>query len=141
MATLDTLVALCYLGDMSQAVKLSDELVLDARVIGKAVHRSIARQVEHWAGLGRAIESILQGRQTLALSQIASACPLSECLDSVDAPEGRRRVAEFLENQPYPHYEPALDSPGLLVRIDSDGARTVGRFVHREFQPVKARKK
>lgn len=133
--------ALCYLGNMSQAVKLSDKLVLDARVIGKAVHRSIARQVEYWAGLGRAIESILQGRQTLALSQSASARPLSECLDSVDTPEGRRRVVEFLQSQPYPHYEPASDSPGLLVRIDSDGTRTAGRFVHREFQPVKARKK
>jgi hypothetical protein len=142
MAALDARVALCYLGAMSQAVKLSDKLVLEARVIGKAVHRSIARQVEYWAGLGRAVESILQGRQTLALSQTASAArPLSECLDSVDTPEGRRRVVEFLQSQPYPHYEPAPDSSGLLVRIDSDGKRTVGRFVHREFQPVKARKK
>jgi hypothetical protein len=137
---LDAPVALCYPDPMSQAVKLSDDLVLDARVVGKSVRRSIAAQVEYWAGLGRAIESVLQGRHALALSQ-AAAQPLSECLESVDTPDGRRRVAEFLQSRPYPHYEPAPGSPGLLVRVEQDGTRTLGRFVHREFQPAAAREK
>ena len=59
---------------------------------------------------------------------------LSECLESVDSPEGRRRVAEHLESRPFPHYEPAPDAPGMLVRIEADGTRTVGRFVNRQFQ-------
>jgi hypothetical protein len=126
---------------MSQPVKLSDDLVLDARVIGKITRRSIAAQVEYWAGLGRAIELVLQGRQALALSQVAAARPLSECLDSVDTPEGRHRLAEVLQSRPYPHYEPAPSSPGLLVRVEQDGTRTLGRFVHREFQPAVAREK
>jgi hypothetical protein len=126
---------------MSQPVKLSDDLVLDARVVGKIARRSIAAQVEYWAGLGRAIELVLQGRQALALSQAAAARPLSECLALVDTPDGRRRVAEFLHERPYPHYEPAPGSPGLLVRVEQDGTRTVGRFVHREFQPAVAREK
>ncbi len=122
-------------------MKLSDDLVLDARVIGKIARRSIAAQVEYWAGLGRAIELVLQGRQALALSQAAAARPLSECLDSVDTPEGRHRLAEVLQSRPYPHYEPAPSSPGLLVRVEQDGTRTLGRFVHREFQPAVAREK
>jgi hypothetical protein len=126
---------------MSQPVKLSDDLVLDARVIGKIARRSIAAQVEYWAGLGRAIELVLQGRQALALSQAAAARPLSECLDSVDTPEGRHRLAEVLQSRPYPHYEPAPGSPGLLIRVEEDGTRTLGRFVHREFQPAVAREK
>jgi len=32
---------------------------------------------------------------------------------------------------------PVKGSPGLLVRIEADGRRTVGRFVNRQFQPVK----
>ena len=43
---------------LSQPVKLSDALVLDARLAGEAVERSIAGQVEFWAAiraLGRAI--------------------------------------------------------------------------------------
>ena len=44
---------------MSQAVKLSDALVLDARVAGEVVERSIAGQVEFWARLGRSVEVLL----------------------------------------------------------------------------------
>jgi hypothetical protein len=124
---------------MSQPVKLSDGLVLDARLAGETVARSIAGQVEFWARLGRAIEPLLQGAQVLALCRQGAARPLAACLASVDSPAGRQRVADFLHTQPFPHYEPHPDQPGLLVRIEANGQRTVGRFVHRQFQPVKAR--
>ena len=124
---------------MSQPVKLSDTLVLDARLTGEVAERSISGQIEFWAKLGRAVEPMLQGVQVLALSRAGAAKPLSECLDSVDSPEGRRRVAEHLESLPFPHYEPA-ETPGLLVRTVEDGTRTVGRFVNRKFQSVKSAK-
>lgn len=125
---------------MSQPVKLSDVLVLDARLIGEIAERSIAGQIEYWANLGRAIDPLLQGMQALALCKKAGARPLSECLETVDTPEGKGRVREYLETQPFPHYEPAREAPGLLVRIEADGKRTLGRFVNRKFQPVKARR-
>jgi hypothetical protein len=121
---------------MSQPVKLSDKLVLDARLTGEMAERSIAGQIEFWAKLGRAVEPLLQGVQVMALSRAGAAKPLSACLDTVDSPEGRRRVAEYLQTRPYPHYEPA-DAPGLLIRIAADGKRTLGRFVNRQFQAVK----
>ena len=124
---------------MSQPVKLSDALVLDARLAGEALERSIAGQVEFWARLGRAVEPLLQGAQALALCRNAAARPLSACLDSVDSPAGRRRVAEFLRTQPYPHYEPAPGAPGLLVRLEANGQCTVRRFVNRKFKAVKAK--
>jgi len=124
---------------MSQPVKLSDALVLDARLAGEAVERSIAGQVEFWARIGKAIEPLLQGAQVIALCRNAATHPLSECLKSVDSPAGRRRVAEFLQGQPYPHYEPHPNQAGVLVRIEANGKRTVGRFVNRQFQPVKVR--
>jgi hypothetical protein len=57
----------------------------------------------------------------------------------VDSPAGRHRVAGFLRTQPYPHYEPAPAAPGLLVRIEADGNRTLGRFVNRQFQAAKTK--
>ena len=129
-------VAICYHFDMSQPVKLSDSLVLDARLTSKLAERSIAGQIEFWARLGRAVEPLLSGETALALRKCGDAAPISEMLASVDAPEGRRRVAEFLENQPFPHYEPAPGKPGLLVRIEEDGRRTVGRFVRGDFRPA-----
>jgi hypothetical protein len=125
---------------MSQPVKVSDALVLDARLMGEATQRSIAGQIEFWARLGRALETLLRGDQMLALCQAGKVKPLSACLHSVDSPEGHRRLAEHLHSRPYPRYEPAPGSAGLLVRIEANGKRTMGRFVNRNFQAVKSAK-
>jgi len=71
----------------------------------------------------------------------ATVRPLSACLESVDSPEGHQRVTDFLQSQPFPHYQPHPHRSGMLVRIDTDGRRTVGRFVNRQFRPVKAKAK
>ena len=121
---------------MSQPVKISDELLLDARLTAKIAERSIAGQIEFWAQLGRAIEPLLEGSRALALRQSGAAVPLSACLASVDSAEGRKRVVEFLASRPFPHYEPASGGTGSLIRVEEDGTRTLGRFVDREFQAV-----
>jgi hypothetical protein len=41
---------------MPSVVKLSDALVNDARPYANAMHRSIPKQIEHWARLGKAAE-------------------------------------------------------------------------------------
>lgn len=125
---------------MSQPVKLSDPLVLDARLTAEIAERSIAGQIEFWARLGRAIEPLLRGDQALALRHAGDCKPISECLQTVDSPEGHQRVREYLKTRPFPHYE-AADSPGMLVQIEADGRRTVGRFVNREFRPIKNSKR
>ncbi|MGK0190766.1 MAG: hypothetical protein ACI9R3_006596 [Verrucomicrobiales bacterium] len=119
---------------MSQPVKLTDELVLDARITAKAAERSIAGQIEFWAQLGRAIEPLLRGDKALALRRSGNTRPLSEALKTVDTEEGRARVGSYLSDQPFPHFEAAPDQPGLLIKIDEDGTRTLGRFVNRAFQ-------
>jgi len=125
---------------MSQPVKMSDDLVLDARLTGELAERSIAGQIEFWARLGRALEPLLRGDRAMALRRAGDAKPLSDCLRDVDAPAGQRRVADHLKSRPYPHYEQA-DAPGLLTRIESNGKRTVGRFVNCQFEPVKKAKR
>ncbi len=124
---------------MSQPVKLSDSLVLEARLTSEITERSIAGQIEFWAKLGRALESLLDGARSLALCRAGTARPLSACLDSVDSEEGRERTARVLQSLPFPHYEAAPDAPGLLVRIEADGKRSVGRFVNRKFEQVKTK--
>lgn len=125
---------------MSQPVKLSETLVLDARLTGQMVRRSIAGQIEIWASVGRAIEPLLQGTVVRSLCRVGAARTLSECLESVDAIEGRQRLARYLDTQPYPHYAPVSGAPGLLVRTEADGKRTVGRFINRKFLIVKTAK-
>jgi len=121
---------------MSQPVKLSDNLVLDARLAGEVVERSIAGQVEFWARLGRSVDRLLDGQQVMALCRNAGARPLSELLATADAPQGRKRLAAYLETLPFPHFRAHPGRPGLLEKIDEDGTRTVGRFVNRKFIAV-----
>lgn len=124
---------------MAQPVKLSEDLVLDARLIGEVAQRSIAGQVEYWARLGRAAESLLRAEQALKLKRRGDAKPLAACLEAAATPEGRERLTSHLESRPFPHYEASAEHPGLLVRIDEDGTRTLGRFVQRVFTPVESR--
>jgi hypothetical protein len=121
---------------MGQPVKLSEALVLDARLVGGTAERSIASQIEFWAGLGRAVESVLRTDSVLRLKQRGEAVPLSDCLRTVDSKAGRARVKAHLAGRPFPHFEPAVDRAGFLVKIDEDGKRTVGRFVKRVFRPA-----
>jgi hypothetical protein len=123
---------------MSQPVKLSDNLVLDARLAGEVVERSIAGQVEFWARLGRSIDQLLEGQQVFALCRSAGVRPLSELLATVNAPAGRQRFATYLETLPFPHFRSHAERPGLIEKIDEDGTRTVGRFVNRKFVPVRS---
>jgi len=116
---------------------MSDELLLDARLTAEMAHRSISGQIEFWAQLGRAIEPLLEGAQALALRNAGKSVPLSQCFEAVGTPEGNQLLRDHLDSLPYPHYEPAPDDPGLLVRIEEDGTRTLGRFVRREFKACK----
>jgi len=118
---------------VGQPVKLSDSLVLDARLSGELTERSIAAQIEFWAGLGRAIEGLLRTADVLALKKSGEEMPLSACLNQVGTPEGRKRLEQVLAEIPFPHYEPVRDRPGYFLRTDQNGAPTVGRFVNRRF--------
>ncbi len=122
---------------MSQPVKLSDKLVLDARLVAEMSERSIAGQIEFWARLGRAVEPLLNGDKAISLKKSGDMQSLSELIESVDKPKGQRRLLEYLNSLPYPHYEALPGNETLVVRIDSSGERTIGKFVNKQFQAVK----
>lgn len=118
---------------MSQPVRLSDSQVPDARLTAEIAQRPIAGQIEFRAGPGQAIDPLLRGHEALRLRQAGQHRPLSECLNSVDSAEGRRRVTDYLKSLPFPHYEAAPGKPGYLIRLTKSGERTLGHFVNRHF--------
>ena len=117
---------------MSQPVKLSDALVLDARLAAQQQERSIAGQVEYWAKLGQSIDMLINGQQAAALRR-SSVPTLSELVEVVDTPEGREKLKAYLESEPFPHFEQHPTEAGMLVRTEASGEVAVGRFANREF--------
>ena len=124
---------------MSMPVKLSDDLVRDARQEAKAADRSITSQIEHWARLGRKVESVLRHEDVLNLKRASDD-------DAVVPPPTRRSVlaalrriaasgartqlgATLMEGRTV--YQDAGE--GRIERIEPDGTRAVGRFVNRRF--------
>src|SRR5439155_22366161 len=65
--------------------------------------------------------------------------PLSACFELVDSPAGRRRLADYLKSQPFPHYKPIRNFTRLMLRIDANGKGTVVRFINGKFRAVKPR--
>ena len=118
---------------MGQPVKLSDELVDDARAIVQFSQRSIAGQIECWAGLGKSIEPLLRGDRSMLLQRSGSERPLSQAIAEVDTAKGRKQLEAYLEKRPYPHYKPVQGKPDLLRRVEADGTETIGRFVDRQL--------
>lgn len=132
-------VAICYFIDMSQPVKLSDGLVLDARMAAAVMERSIAGQVEFWARLGRALEEVTTGQQMASLQQ--AALPLSEIVETVNKPAGRKRLANYLNSRPFPRFSPHPKLANTFVREDANGEKTVGRFKRGVFQAIAKQRK
>jgi hypothetical protein len=121
---------------MGQPVKLSDELVNDARAVVPFSQRSIAGQIEFWAGLGKSIEPLLRGDRLLCVQMAGRERPLSQIMSEVGTAKGRQRVEAYLQNRPYPHYRPVPGHSDLFCRIEADGTEVVGRFIGREFHVV-----
>ena len=117
---------------MAMPVKISDALMMDARANAELADRSIAGQIEHWARLGKAVESMMRVPAVTALKERA-AMTLNESVAQIGTLAGQRRLNKVLRSKPFPHYEVIEDRPGYLTRIEVDGTRSIGRFVGREF--------
>jgi hypothetical protein len=132
-------VAPCYHAVMGQPVKLSDGLVADARTVCAVSERSIAGQIEYWARLGRAVDGALDGETVLQMKRRADGLSLLDTLTNRTREQRLAAVRAFMETEPFPHYEGVPGKKPLLVRIEADGTRTVGKFVNQVFRAIKKR--
>jgi hypothetical protein len=125
---------------MGMPVKLSDELVESAREEAANTDRSITGQIEHWAKIGRSVETVLRHQEVQALkrsplnARLTSGArrAIQSALERVVAEGNRRSLARSLQaGRTVYQSDPA--GSGLTERIEPDGSRTLGRFVNRRF--------
>ena len=139
---------------MGMPVKLSDDLVRAARKEAEAASRSITSQIEHWARLGRAAESVLPHRDVLSLTEMLEGLihrkvglltstrqRIRDLLIVVARSINRSSVQAELGAGGRVLYESDPRDPDLVVRVAPNGRRTRGRFGDRGFEPLTGRRR
>jgi hypothetical protein len=128
---------------MGMPVKLSDELVNMARKEAEGAERSITAQIEHWAKLGRSVETALRHEDALALKgakgnlrsafvNASTRQAVFAVLQKFAATTDRSELARTLK-QGRVVYQSDPTGSGRIMRIGPDGKRTAGRFERRRF--------
>lgn len=118
-------------------VKLSGELVEEARSSANLFRRSLTGQIEHWAAIGRAVEAQLPG-DTLArlLERVGGTMKIHRVGDVAQRQQVMAVLAEFLNQSPddgawlreinargVPLYGTEAGQSGTIVRLNPDGTR------------------
>lgn len=127
---------------MPSPVKVSDRLLSLAREEAKGTHRSATAQIEHWATLGRAVEVLVAYSEVLALKRAGQTLPVPAFV-SRDEVHGllarlvedgdRETVKARIRSAGTPLYTTDPEHPGLIVEVQADGTRTLGRLEGRQF--------
>lgn len=120
---------------MSMSLKISDELLKDAREEAKATDRSITSQIEHWARLGRKVERGLRHKEIVNLKRDPQSDPLVQSILAkirrATESDHSDLAKELLASGPVYQSAPG----GRIERILPDGTRSIGHVVGREFVP------
>jgi hypothetical protein len=130
---------------MTSPLRLDPYLVAEAERASGLNKRSIPKQIEYWAELGRVLERVLDPADVLAVTQglaeIQLIRPSSHGLDAdelFDALEHDRATGALPGRltRAAVYYESSTSQPGLLDQVQADGRRITGRFVDGEFRAV-----
>jgi hypothetical protein len=81
---------------MSESIRLSDELIAAAKRQAKLFHRSPPQQIEHWAAIGRVMETALSYPAEERITHWGSARDLDELRATVESDAGRERAREVI---------------------------------------------
>lgn len=118
-------------------VKLSGELVEEARNSAKLFHRSLTGQIEHWATIGRAIESQVPGEALASLlGRLGGTMKIGRVADAGHRQQIVAVLAEFLGQSKddsewlralsargVPLYGSEPGQAGKIMRLNPDGSQ------------------
>ena len=129
---------------MGSPVKVADELVKAAKETAPVANRSIAKQIEHWARLGRAVEQLAKTTDVMAFkAQLADPQDATKVVrardalkrlvealaDRMDRDAARRLILETGK----PVFEAVPGRPDVVSQVWPDGRRVLGRLAGQEF--------
>lgn len=120
-------------------VSLSHQFATELRSVADAENRSLAAQLEHWAKIARAVETVFP---SAALSELKSGVDSAGVLSRVGAyllHQNPALLKSRLAASQTPLYGVDEADPEIAIRKDPDGTVTRGRFeADGSFTPMPA---
>ncbi len=132
---------------MSQQIRLDSDLISQASMEASLNKRSVPKQIEYWAELGRMVSKVLniydvlgllQGTKKLKVEDMETDLPsLKELLEVIDSdPDPREGIPEFKNLSVI--YEANEKNNKSLDQINiATGERQTGNFRNGKFIPVR----
>lgn len=128
---------------MANPLRIDSELVAAAERSAAVYKRSIPKQLEYWAELGRAIERVVSIEDIIAVKEnikkivlepvAAKNADPNKVFASLEKKRKNGTLAQEVTSAAV-YYEASLKHPGLIDRIDSaTGNRQSGYFQNGEF--------
>lgn len=129
---------------MASPLRLNAALIEAAEREGAVQKRSVPRQIEFWAELGKAVErligtadvvAVIQGIKKIKVEPVPST-PVDpdDVFDSIETSRRSGTLGKKVTSAAI-YYEASLTRPGLLDRVNaSTGARQTGLFRNGEFR-------
>jgi len=126
-------------------LRLDTSLVTAARREGSIKKRSVPKQIEFWAELGKAVEQVLNYNDVFAviqgLKQIKVESVAVDPADVFNSLEDNRQSGELAKKVTSAaiYFEASRKQPGLLDRVNSaTGERQTGQFHHEAYSRCSA---
>ena len=129
---------------MANPMRLSKALVEAAERESVIQKRSIPKQIEFWAELGKAVEGVMNPTDVVAATQgfkkikvepaDSMAVKPRDVFDSIESSRRKGTLAAEVTSAAI-YYEASLSRPGLLDRVNvSTGERQTGQFHNGVFK-------
>ncbi len=130
---------------VASPIRIDPKLVELAKKEGGIKKRSAPKQIEYWAELGKAIESvidlkdayaIIQGFMKLTVKSLESkAVDPKNVFSSLENKRKSGELSEMVTNSSI-YFEASKTKPGLLDRVNLiSGKRQTGKFHNGKFEP------
>lgn len=115
---------------------IDSKLVNEARTAGALFERPPTAQIEHWAKLGRVLESVLVGESVAKVKQRGNVADLDQVVALSQSEKGRKEALALIAKHSGPVYETDPEAPEVIVERSANGSIRRGRFSNRQFVPV-----
>ncbi len=131
---------------MASPMRLNSALVAAAERESTIQKRSVPKQIEFWAELGKAVENLLdisdvfaviQGFKRLKVESLDSArVDAEDVFDDLETDRADGNLFDRVTGSSV-YYEASTSKPGFIDKVDSGkGTRLTGKFENGEFMAV-----